>query len=59
VTTGFGGAPVQQFGGGYGRQVNRGWGSGWTSFFWIRIIFAAIAIGVSLIIACVEAIANG
>jgi hypothetical protein len=53
-------APVQQFGGNYGAQVNRGWGfsSGWSTFFWIRLIIAAAFISLSLIGACINAIAN-
>lgn len=58
---GFGGAaPVQPFGGAYHSHVDRGWwGSSFGTFFWARLAIAAIAIGVSLIIACVSAIANG
>jgi hypothetical protein len=55
-----GGPPVQQFGAGYHSHVDRGWwGSSFGTFFWARLAIAAIAIGVSLIIACVSAIANG
>ena len=57
---GFGGAPVQQFGAGYGSHVNRGWGwgGGWSSFFWVRLVIIGIAISLSVIGACVRAIAE-
>ena len=55
--------PVAGFGGvqpmhhGY---VNRGsaWSTGLSTFFWVRIVIAVIAIGVSLLGACVSAIAH-
>ena len=50
--------PVQGFGGNYGRQVNSGWGNGWSTFLWVRLAIAAAFIGLSLIGACVSAIAN-
>jgi hypothetical protein len=51
--------PVQRFGGGYGQQINRGpFGSGWSSFLWFRLAIAAIAISLSLVGACISAIAN-
>lgn len=54
---GFGG--VQPFNPGY-VNVNRGWGggSGWSTFFWIRLGIAAIAIGISLLGACVSALSH-
>ncbi len=54
---GFGG--VQPFQGGNG-FVSRGsgWTSGWSTFFWIRLVIAAIAIGISLTGACISAIAH-
>jgi hypothetical protein len=60
MQSGFQGAPVQSFGGNYGRQVNRGWGftSGWSTFFWIRLAIAAIAISLSLVGACISAISH-
>ena len=51
-------APVQGFGGGYGRQVNSGWASGWSTFLWVRLAIAGVFIMISLIGACVSAIAN-
>jgi len=53
-------APVQGFGAGYGSQINRGWGfgGGWSTFFWVRLAIAAIFISLSIIGACVNAIAN-
>jgi hypothetical protein len=53
-------APVQGFQANYGRQVNRGWGfsSGWSTFFWVRLAIAGIFISLSLIGACINAIAN-
>jgi len=56
--SGFGGAPVQQFGGNYGRHVNNGWGGGWSSFLVFRLVLVAIAIGLSLVGACVSALAH-
>jgi hypothetical protein len=52
--------PVQSFSPGYGQQINRSWGfgNGWTTFFWMRLAIAGIAIGLSLIAACINAIAN-
>lgn len=55
--------PVAGFGGvqpihhGY---VNRGsaWSTGLSTFFWVRIVIAVIAIGISLLGACVSAIAH-
>ncbi|MBX3233064.1 MAG: hypothetical protein KIT84_12915 [Labilithrix sp.] len=52
---GFGGA--QPFGAG-NAYVNRGWGGGWSTFFWIRLGIAAIVIGISLLGACVNAITH-
>ena len=52
-------APVQSFGGQYGRQINRGvFGSGWSSFFWLRLAIVGIAISLSLVGACISAITN-
>jgi hypothetical protein len=50
--------PMQSFGGGYGRQYNNGWGGGWSTFFWVRLAIAGAFIAISLIGACVSAIAN-
>lgn len=52
---GFGG--VQPFhGAGY---VNRsGWASGWSTFVWVRLAIAAVAIAVSLLGACVSALSH-
>jgi len=47
--------------GGYGPQVqyrSSGWASGWSTFFWVRLAIAAIAISISLIGACVSAISH-
>ena len=53
------GAPIQPFGGGYGRQINQGpFGSGLGSFMWFRIVIIGIAISLSLVGACISAIAN-
>jgi hypothetical protein len=53
-------APVQGWNGNYGRQVNRGWGfgGGWSTFFWVRLAIAGIFISLSLLGACINAIAN-
>ena len=53
-------APVQNFGGNYGRQVNNGWGfgGGWSTFLWVRLAIAGAFIAISLIGACVSAITN-
>jgi hypothetical protein len=53
-------APVQGFNGNYGRQVNRGWGfgGGWSTFFWIRLAIAGVFISLSLLGACINAIAH-
>ncbi len=52
--------PMQGYPPGYGPQVNRSWGfgSGWSTFFWVRLAIAAIFISLSLIGACVNAITN-
>ncbi|MDB5216894.1 MAG: hypothetical protein JWO86_4821 [Myxococcaceae bacterium] len=53
-------APVQGFNGNYGRQVNRGWGfgGGWSTFFWVRLAIAGVFISLSLLGACINAIAH-
>jgi hypothetical protein len=55
---GFGG--VQPFQHGYAPQQYRssGWTSGWSTFFWVRLVIAAIAIGISLLGACISAISH-
>ena len=52
--------PMQGYPPGYGPQVNRSWGfgSGWSTFFWVRLAIAAIFISLSLVGACVNAITN-
>ena len=70
---GFGGAPpgyqVHGFGGAqpfhyaqppvqYGNAIVNRITSGWSTFFWIRLGIAAIAIGVSLIGACASALSH-
>jgi hypothetical protein len=53
--SGFGGVqPFQNHG-----YVNRGgWASGWSTFFWVRLAIAVIAISVSLLGACISAISH-
>jgi hypothetical protein len=53
---GYGG--VQPFAGGHGYVNRSGWASGWSTFFWVRLAIAAIAISLSLIGACVSAISQ-
>ena len=55
---GFGGSPVQPFTPSYGGNVNRGWGSGWSSFFIARLVIVGICVGLSLVGACISAIAH-
>lgn len=51
---GFGGVqPYQNHG-----YVSRGWTSGWSTFFWVRLAIAVIAISVSLLGACISAISH-
>lgn len=56
-----GGGYVQPFGGYHpAPMVNRGWfGSGWSTFFWIRLVIVIFAVSISLIGACISAVANG
>ena len=54
---GFGG--VQPFNAGYTPQYrSSGWASGWSTFFWVRLGIAAVAIAVSLLGACVSALSH-
>jgi hypothetical protein len=41
-------------------QPSRGWGFGnaWSTFFWVRLAIAAIFISLSLLGACINAIAD-
>ncbi len=52
-------AGVQPFQGGNG-FVSRGsgWTSGWSTFFWILLVIAAVVIGISLTGACVSALTH-
>ena len=52
--TGFGGAQAFH----HGHVHRSGWSSGLSTFFWVRLAIAAVAIGISLIGACVSAIAH-
>jgi len=56
--TGFGGAPVHQFGGGYGSNVNHGWGGAWGSYWIFRLVIIGIAVSLSLVGACISAFAH-
>lgn len=56
--SGFGGAPVQPFGGQYGRTVNQGWGGSYGSFFVYRVVIIVIAVSISLVGACISALAH-
>lgn len=52
-------APVQPFQGQYGQQINRGWGGGgWGTFLWVRLAIAGVFIALSLLGACINAIAH-
>ena len=55
--------PVQAFRGaqpfqGHGFVSRSGWASGWSTLFWVRLVVAAIAVGLSLLGACVSAIGH-
>ena len=53
---GFGSAqPFGTYGPGY---VERGWASGWSELFWVRLCVAAVVVFLSLLGACVSAIAH-
>jgi hypothetical protein len=41
------------------RYVERsGWSSGWSAFFWIRLVIALAVVGISLLGACVSALSR-
>lgn len=56
------GYPVQGFGGAqpFAGQafVNRGWTSGWSAFFWVRMVIVIAAVSISLLGACISAISH-
>lgn len=52
---GFGGAQPFQ---GHGYVNRSAWSSGLSTFFWVRLVIAAIAIGISLLGACASAISH-
>jgi hypothetical protein len=52
-------APVQSFGGSYGRQINHGvFGGVGSSFFWVRLAIIGAVISLSMIGACISAISH-
>jgi hypothetical protein len=53
---GFGGA--QPYAPGYAPVNRSGWATGWSAFFWVRLVIAVIAISLSLLGACVSALSH-